>query len=157
MRREIKYYASAYWEYVILYVDCALCISINAENVLKNKIVKYFLIKLGSDGYPNIYLGNMVSKVTLHNVVEAWSLSSSQYVQNSAFNVETYLKKLDMKVPKKDPTSFASGYRPELDITPDMDAKEAAYYQSLIGILKCILNLVGWILQSKHHSYIHAL
>ena len=39
----------------------------NAKNVLKNDIGKYFLIKPGYVGYPNIYLGNTVSKVTLGN------------------------------------------------------------------------------------------
>ena len=62
----------AYWGYVILYVDDALCIPMNAGNVLNNDIGKYFLSKPGSVGSPNIYLGNKVSKVTLENQFEAW-------------------------------------------------------------------------------------
>ena len=46
-----------------------------------------------------------------------------------------------MKLPKKAPAPFTSGYFPELDITPEMDAKEAASYQSLIGILQWIFEL----------------
>ena len=56
-----------YWKYIIVYVDYALCISMNDENVLKNEIGKYFLIKPGSVGYPNTYLVHKVSKVTLEN------------------------------------------------------------------------------------------
>ena len=41
-----------------------------------------------------------------------------------------------MKLPKKNPAPFTSSYCPELDITLELDAKEAACYQSLIGILQ---------------------
>ena len=67
MRKSIKYYGSSYWGYVILCVDDALCISMNAEKVLKNDIGNHLLIKPGSVVYPNIYLGNKVSKVNLDN------------------------------------------------------------------------------------------
>ena len=66
IRETIKYDCSVYWEYVILYVGHVFCISMNAENVLKNETGKYFLIKTYSVGYPKIYLGNKVSKVTLN-------------------------------------------------------------------------------------------
>ena len=56
-------------------------------------------------------------------------------------NVKTYLKKLDIKLSKKYPEPFTSGYCPELDITPDLDSKRAAYYQSLIGIVLFIVEL----------------
>ena len=132
IREAINDDGSDYWEYGILYVDDALCISTNSEDVLKNEIGKYFLIKSGSVGYPNIYLGNKVLKVTLDNGFEAWSFSSSQYVQNYVSNFEKYLKKFDMKLPMKAPAPFTSGYCTELDITPELDSKEAACYHSLI-------------------------
>ena len=68
-REEIKDDGLDYWERVLLYVDDELCIYINSENVLTNEIGKYFHIKPGSVEYPNIYLGNKVSKVTLYNGV----------------------------------------------------------------------------------------
>ena len=71
MREAIKDYGSAYWEYVLLYVYGAFCISTNYEKVLNDKIGKYLLINPGSVGYPNIYLGNKISKVTLYNGFEA--------------------------------------------------------------------------------------
>ena len=72
-----------YWEYVLLYVDDTLCISMNGKYVLENEIGKYFYIKEGSVGPPSIYLGNKVSNVTLENGKQAWAFSSSQYVQNT--------------------------------------------------------------------------
>ena len=46
-----------------------------------------------------------------------------------------------MKLSKKAPAPFTPVYCPELDITTELDAKEATYYQYLIGILKCIVEL----------------
>ena len=40
-----------------------------------------------------------MSKVTLNNGVEAWSFSSSQYVQAAVKNVEEYLSKEGRKLP----------------------------------------------------------
>ena len=71
MQEELKDDGSAYWEYVLLYVYGAFCISMNYEKVLNDKIGKYLLINPGSVGYPNIYLGNKISKVTLYNGFEA--------------------------------------------------------------------------------------
>ena len=60
MREAQKDNRTEYGEYVLLYVDDALCISMNAENVLRNEIGKYFFIKPKSIAPPKIYLGNKV-------------------------------------------------------------------------------------------------
>ena len=46
MRPAQKDDGSHYWEDVLLYVDDALCISNDAENVLKNQIGRYFVIRM---------------------------------------------------------------------------------------------------------------
>lgn len=73
--------------------------------------------------------------------MEKWSLSSSQYVQNAVNNVETYLKKKNLSLLKRANSPFTTGYRPETDVTPKLDQIMAAYYQSLIGILRWIVEL----------------
>ena len=60
MRPAQKDDGSEYWEYVLLYVDDALCISMNSENFLRNEIGTYFFIKPKSVGPPEIYLGNKI-------------------------------------------------------------------------------------------------
>jgi hypothetical protein len=45
------------------------------------------------------------------------------------------------KLPRKVETSLVSTYKPELDVSPALNAQEAAYYQSLIGILRWIVEL----------------
>ena len=93
MRKAVKNTnGKEYWEFVLLYVDDALCISMNPEKVLEKEIGKYWLMKRGSIDPPTIYLGNKVSKVTLENGVHAWAFSSAQYVKAAVSNVEQMLK-----------------------------------------------------------------
>ena len=46
-----------------------------------------------------------------------------------------------MKFPAKAPAPFASGYRPEIDITEELNPTDAAYYKSLVGVLWWIVEL----------------
>ena len=85
---------SNYWEYVLLCMDDALCISVNSKAVLKNEIGHYWKLKKGSIRPPTIYLGNKITKVVLENIVSAWSFSSAQYVQEAVKNVELHLQKI---------------------------------------------------------------
>ena len=57
-------------------------------------------------------------------------------------NVKEYLTKHGNSLPRKDTSTFTLGYRPEVYVTTELDAKYATYYQSLIGILRCIVELV---------------
>lgn len=141
MRPAQKDDGSTYWEYVLLYVDDALVISQRADSIVRTEIGKYFYVKESSIGPPELYLGSKVSKVTLENGVKAWAFCSSQYVQAAVSNVQEYLKKEGKCLPKKASAPIPNGYRPEIDVTPELDVKEAAHYQSLIGILRWIVEL----------------
>ena len=132
MREAVKDDGTEYWEYILLYVDDALCKSVNTENTLRSEIGRFFYLKKGSVGPPKINLGDKVSKVTLDNGVDAWSFSSSQYVQNAVANIEDHLHKQGKKLPKRVKSALAS---------PELGPSDAAYYQSLIGILQWINEL----------------
>ena len=135
---------SDYYEYILLYVDDALVIGENADNTLRRDLGRYFELKEESIGPPKIYLGGHVRKVQLDNGVECWAFSSSQYVQTAVKNVEDYLsKRVDSKwtLPSKAETPLRATYRPELDVSPELQPIESAYYQSLIGILRWIVEL----------------
>ena len=60
-------------------------------------------------------------------------------------NVEDYLLKQDTpgryKMPPKAETPLRTSYRAELDVSPELKPKEAAYYMSLIGVLRWIVEL----------------
>ena len=141
MRPAQKADGSSYWEYVLLYVDDALAISENAQHILENEIGKYFTMKPGSIGPPKIYLGGHMRKITLENGAKAWGFSSSQYVQAAVKNVKDYLIRIDRKLPCKALTPIRTSYRPELDVTPELRPADSSYYQSLIGILRWMVEL----------------
>ena len=126
MRPAKKIYGSKYYGYVLLYTDYVLCISENAEDILRD-IGKYFELKTGSVVPPKIYLSGRVRKVELDNVVESWAFSAQQYVRAATKNVETYLGKQDCwKMPKSAETPMVTSYRPELDVSPVLGPHDAS-------------------------------
>ena len=124
-----------------MYVDDTLAISENAENIIRNEIGKYFEMKEASIGKPDIYLGGKVNEVVLNNGAKTWSFSSSQYVQAAVNNVGDYLEKRGEKLQPRVKAPFTYDYRPEIDTSPELDAIDAAYYASLIGILRWTVEL----------------
>jgi hypothetical protein len=142
MRPGKKADGSAYWEYLLLYTDDALCVSETPENTLRNDLGKFFELKEGSIGPPKIYLGGGVRKVQLDDNVKAWAFSSSQYVQAAVKNVEAYLEKQERwKMPSVAETPMVTAYRPELDVSLELGDVDAAYYMSLIGVLRWMVEL----------------
>ena len=144
MRPAIKSNGKTYYEYILLYVDDALVVSENAESILHNELRRYFHLKEESIGPPTVYLGGRVCKVQLENGIWAWSFSLSQYVQSAVKNVEEYVGKYKnsyLKILSKAETPLTTSYRPELDVSPELTPRDSAYYHSLIGILRWIVEL----------------
>ena len=79
--------------------------------------------------------------VELTNGATAWSFSSSQYVQEAVRNVEAYLKVKNVKLPARAGAPISTNYRPEIDESEELGPIDSAYYQSLIGILRWIVEL----------------
>ena len=82
-----------------------------------------------------------MSNVFLDNGLTAWSLSSSQYFQTAVNNVKKSLAKQDAKFPARANTLLSSNYRPDIDVSVEMQHVEAAYYQSLISILMWVVDI----------------
>ena len=99
-------------------------------------------MKKKSIGPPSQYLGNKVMKVELDNGVECWGFCSSQYVQNAIRNVEDYLERNGRPMLKRNcKFPWPCNYRPEVDTSPELPLDEVFYYQSLIGVLRWIVEL----------------
>ena len=67
-----------------------------------------------------------------------------QFIPIFCLNVEAYLNSEDSKhwkMPNKADTPLTTSYRPELDVSRELNVDDAAYYQSLIGILRWIVEL----------------
>ena len=120
---------------MLLYTDDVLLISENGEKVFRNGIGKYFELKESSIGPPNQYLGGHIRKVELTNGVYAWEFSSSRYVTEAVNNVERQIAKNGYKLPRKLETPLQTSYCPKIYTTPELSPTDAAYYQSLIGML----------------------
>ena len=92
-------------------------------------------------GPPNIYLGSTMRQVTMESGTKCWSLRSSKYVRAAIQIVEDYLDKHDQTLLTKANTPFSSNYRPELDVSNELTNTYASYFQSLISILRWIVEL----------------
>ena len=62
-------------------------------------------------------------------------------MKSAVANVEAYLKERGRPLPCWASNPLGSGYRPEIDISDELDDTNAAYYQSLIGILQWMVEL----------------
>ena len=144
MRKALKPCGFEYWEYVLCYVDDVLCISHDPDRVMKGLELKYIL-KPGSVKEPDLYLGAKISKYYIDGSPEPdkprWSMSSDEYVKQSIINIEAELSKINSILPKRVSTPLAAGYRPELDSSKELNARQISFYQGLIGTLRWICEL----------------
>ena len=122
-------------------VDDVLVISENAESVLRKEIGQHFVLQDESIGPPSQYLGGKLREVTLENGVKAWAFGSCQYVQSAVRNVEDLLAIAGKKLPYKAPTPHSSGYRPEIDVSPELGETDASHFHSLVRVLRWIVEL----------------
>ena len=56
--------------------------------------------------------------------------------------MEKYLHDRGLALLKNVSTPLLINYSPEVDGIPDLDEMEAAFYQSLIGIMRCVVEMV---------------
>jgi hypothetical protein len=68
-------------------------------------------------------------------------MSADNYVAAAVKNVETELAKNQEKLSSKADCVISPAYRPELDVSPLLDAEQANYYQNLIGVLRWAVEL----------------
>ena len=131
-----------YYRYILCYVDDILSIGLKAAEELK-KLDHYFQMKPGSIGDPDIYLGTKLKPIVLPNGVIAWGMSSSKYVQEAVANVDRYLASnhIGKTLKRKVKSTWPTGYEAELDTSEELEAREASFYQHLIGVLHWIVEL----------------
>jgi hypothetical protein len=94
-------------------------------------------MKPDSIGDHDFYVGAKVQQAKLPNEVYAWGMSCSKYIQAAVRNVKDYVAKTrpGLKLAKQTTGPFPTGYTPELDMTPELNDKDATLYQSQIGVL----------------------
>ena len=97
--------------------------------------------RVGSVGPQKLYLIEKFSKIQLPNGVEDYSVSTSQYVHDAIKNVEKNLTAKGMRLNRGGKAPLSPGYSLELDDTPELELQDATYYQSLIGVLRWMVEL----------------
>ena len=109
-------------------MDDSLAISHDAMAELDRKD-KLFMMKKGSIGYPDIYLGAKLHKVQLDNGVFAWGMIPTKYVQEAVINVEEHLTKEygGRKLQKQATAPCPPKYVSENDATLELGPKQANY------------------------------
>jgi hypothetical protein len=76
------------------------------------------------------------------NRVEAWVQSPSKYIQEACKNVKQHIqKKYNANLPKGASAPFPRDYVSELDTTEELGPEDGNYFQSLIGILRWMVEL----------------
>ena len=98
-----------------------------------------------SIGEPDVYLGGKVRKVELDTGEVFWAFSSSQYVQEAYKNVCNHfvlrngkhkLQDCQYFLPTKALAIMTTDYCAEIDVSLELNATDAAYYWSLIGVVR---------------------
>ena len=77
----------------------------------------------------------------MENIQECLEFGSTQYVRAAVDNVKEYLRNKGEKLAVKALTPLKSNFRPVIDITEELGEDESSYYQSLIGVLRWIVEL----------------
>jgi hypothetical protein len=87
---------------------------------------------------PDAYLGAEVKKWTIDGAENPskvrWAMLSDLYVKQAVTEVERELEEIGKRLSTKVLTPMSQGYLPEIDTSPELDAKRANYYQGLIGL-----------------------
>ena len=134
--------ADTHYDMVLVYVDDILIFAKDPK-VTMDELGKLYELKPESVKEPDIYLGANMEKVQLPNGKLEWSMGSKTYVKNAVKVVEALITEDDpmaaLKTTARNP--FPSGYKPELDITPELNDELAARYLQLIGILRWAIEL----------------
>ena len=144
LRAAKKADGSEYYEYALVYTDDLLLLSMQPSLLMKS-LEETYKVKPSSISEPTQYLGAQVKKWRIEGAENPgkvrWAMSSEKYVKQAVREVETELAKIHQILPTKAVTPLTSGYRPEMDVTPELDPSRMRYFQELIGVLRWICEL----------------
>ena len=90
----------------------------------------------------NMYLGAKINKFKDKEKDDdqyCWSMSGEHYVKNIVANVENKLMNHGYQINAKQKSLFNIGYRPEMDTSPKLYAKQLKYFQEMIGCLRWVI------------------
>ena len=124
LRASINSKNKRYYEYVLVYVDDILVTSHDPKKVMDGIGSVYRLKEEPS--IQNIYLGSNIKEWRYPNSVNVrcCGMSSYKYVNDAIKVVEMELIKVNKILKSKVSTPMDTRYRPELDMSPELDAEK---------------------------------
>lgn len=141
IREAAKANGDKYYELLLVYVDDILCVSDDPQATM-DKIGNIFEIK-GSVKVPDRYLGANLLQWQCPDGRIVWAMDSKDYVKNAVAIVKDLLAEdgLQLQTGKLAERPMPRSYRPELDISPELNETLGSRYQQLIGILRWAVEL----------------
>ena len=94
-------------------------------------------------GTPDTYIGSNIDTFQLEDGRTVWSMTFVEYMYGAIKNVDSILEgnKKSPKPFKDGHCSFPSSYRPEFDVTDELDEELTNRFQQLIGVLRWYIEL----------------
>ena len=129
--------AGTHYDVVLVYVDDILVFA-KEPRITLDELGKLYELKPESVHKPDIYLGAKTEKVQFPNGKVEWAMGSKTYVKNAIKVVEALIAEDDpeskLNLIARNP--FPSGYKPEMDVTPELNDKMGSRFLQLIGVLR---------------------
>ena len=135
----VKPDGSEYYKYIMCYVNDILSVSLDTKSILQS-LQGQFKLKGDKIEPPEMYLGAQLGTMQVEGN-DGWFMSSEKYIKSTIQNIEGTLQKTEQQLASKCKTPLAYGYRPELDVTPELKADGMQQYQELIRNLRWAVKL----------------
>jgi hypothetical protein len=100
-----------------------------------------YTLKEGSVKVLETYLVADVQMYELANGEKVWAASSDTYVKRAVAEAKRELSYVERQMRSNVKSPFPSGYRPNLDSTPELDPRHVSYYASVMGVLHWCVEL----------------
>ena len=139
-RRNVRPDGTAYYEMFAVWVDDILILSHDTAPIIAELMAR-FRLKEDSLGAPMRYLGGQIKIFTDTAGIESWALASDEYVQLSIAKAEEDLSKVGRKLRGKAQRPYDVKYRPEMDISPELNADGITLFQGYIGVFRWMIEL----------------
>jgi hypothetical protein len=115
MRPDTKTDGAEYYRLVICYVD-DVAATMEDPKEFMDPLSKRFTLKGGSVHVKKWYIADSDNPGKVW-----WALASTKYTERAKADLEVELDAIGKQLPTKVTTPMASGYRPELDQSPDLN------------------------------------
>ena len=84
---------------------------------------------------PKRYLGAEIKIFTDKEGMDCYAISSDEYVANAVKEVEKHLEKKSLKLRGRANRPFDANYKPEIDITPELNDEETTFIPRVYGYI----------------------